>query len=60
MFGFFDAVQLYLQLSPNIIPHEFIQAIPYGMSVMVIAVSAKNVTSPQVLGESYSRVAGTR
>ena len=61
MFGLFDAVQLYLQLYPSIaIPTEFIQAIPYIASVIVMACSTKNVTCPQSLGESYSRVAGTR
>ena len=60
-FGFFEGLQLYLQLLPNIhIPYELVQAIPYVASVIVLASSAKNVTCPASLGVAYSKISGTK
>lgn len=60
-FGFFDAVQLYLQILPNSpVPPQFIQMIPYVASLIVLTLTVKNATGPAASGQSYSKIAGTR
>lgn len=42
-FGMFDAIQLYIQTIPgNPIPSQFVQMIPYVMSLLVLCVTMKN------------------
>jgi simple sugar transport system permease protein len=44
LFGFFDALQLYLQTIPqNPIPSEFIQMLPYLSILIILALSSKNL-----------------
>lgn len=60
-FGFFDAVQMYLQILPQSpIPPQFVQMIPYVASLIVLTMTVKNATGPAASGKSYSRIAGTR
>ncbi|MGN8939155.1 ABC transporter permease [Bittarella sp. HCP28S3_D9] len=60
-FGFFDAVQLYIQIIPNSpIPHEFVQMVPYVASLIVLALTIKGATGPAASGQPYSKISGTR
>jgi len=44
VFGFFDALQLYVQTIPsNPIPSEFIQMLPYVAIIIILAASSKNI-----------------
>lgn len=44
LFGFFDALQLYIQTIPsNPIPADFIQMIPYLSIIIILALSSKNI-----------------
>ncbi len=63
LFGFFDALQLYLQTIPsNPIPSDFIQMIPYVAIIVILAISSRNmkyfgVTSA---GEPYTKYVSKR
>lgn len=60
-FGFFDALQLYLQSMPGVpIPSQFIQMIPYLASLLVLTFTVKGATGPAASGRSYSVIAGTK
>ena len=60
-FGFFDALQLYLQILPNSpVPSQFVQMIPYAASLIMLTVTIKGATAPAASGKSYSVVAGTK
>lgn len=60
-FGFFDALQLYLQILPNSpVPSQFVQMIPYVASLIMLTVTIKGATAPAASGKSYSVVAGTK
>ncbi len=60
-FGFFDALQLYLQSIPNApIPSQFVQMIPYVASLLVLTFTMRNATGPAASGKSYSTIAGTK
>lgn len=44
LFGFFDALQLYIQTIPsNPIPADFVQMIPYLSIIFILSVSSKNI-----------------
>lgn len=57
-FGFFDALQLYVQTIPNNpIPSEFIQMIPYLASLVVLALSTnkKSTSGIAASGKPYTK-----
>lgn len=63
VFGFFDALQLYVQTLPNSpIPSQFIQMMPYLASLLIVAIGVgkRRATAPAALGKSYSAIAGTK
>ena len=64
LFGFFDALQLYIQTTNMPIPSQFVQMIPYLASLLVIIfASGKNSRRgqpPAALGQPYSKISGTR
>jgi simple sugar transport system permease protein len=64
IFGFFDALQLYVQTIPNSpVPSQFIQMVPYVASLVILVISSARkhgATAPAALGKSYSHIAGTR
>ncbi len=64
IFGFFDALQLYVQTIPNSpVPSQFIQMIPYVASllILVLGVGKKGGSkAPAALGKAYSIISGTK
>ncbi len=60
-FGFFDALQLHLQVSPDsVVPSHFIQMLPYLGALIVLTFTVKGATAPAASGKSYSSIAGTK
>lgn len=64
LFGFFDALQLYLQALPNsTIPSQFVQLLPYLASLIILIIGSSNKrrnNAPAAVGKPYSFVSGTR
>ncbi len=66
LFGFFDALQLYVQTMNIPVPSQFVQMLPYAASLLVIVISSgdklrnKRGTPPASLGKPYSKISGTR
>ncbi len=64
LFGFFDALQLYVQTTNAPIPSQFVQMIPYLASLLVIVFASgknsKRGQPPAALGQPYSKISGTR
>ncbi len=65
LFGFFDALQLYVQTTGLPIPSQFVQMIPYLASLLVIIFASGRRSSrrgqpPAALGQPYSKISGTR
>lgn len=65
LFGFFDALQMYVQTTHIAIPSQFIQMIPYLASLIVVAIASGNKNSkrgqpPAAAGRPYSKISGTR
>lgn len=60
LFGFFDALQLYIQTIPsNPIPSDFVQMIPYLSIIFILAVSSKNIKyfGVTAAGKPYTKYA---
>lgn len=56
LFGFFFSLQLRLQAIANIsIPYQFLQAMPYVMSLIVLASAHGKAVTPKALGEPYQK-----
>ncbi len=56
LFGYFSALQSQLQLFNTIdIPSEFIGMIPYGFTVIVLAVLGYSARSPAALGQPFEK-----
>lgn len=66
LFGFFDALQLYVQTTNMPIPSQFVQMIPYLASLLVIIFASgerknsRRGIPPAALGQPYSKISGTR
>ncbi len=65
LFGFFDALQLYIQTTNMPVPSQFVQMIPYLASLLVIVFASGKRSSrrgqpPAALGQPYSKISGTR
>lgn len=60
LFGFFDALQLYIQTIPsNPIPADFVQMIPYLSIIVILALSSKNIKyfGVTAAGKPYTKYA---
>jgi simple sugar transport system permease protein len=55
LFGGLDALQWRLQAEQIQIPHEFLLALPYVMTLVVLAVVGRNVSYPAALLKPYRR-----
>jgi simple sugar transport system permease protein len=55
LFGGLDALQWRLQAEQVQIPHEFLLALPYVLTVIVLAVVGRNVSYPAALLKPYRR-----
>lgn len=59
LFGFFDAVQGRLQgvkiFFMGVLPIQFTQLLPYGLTVLVLALFAGRMTPPKASGHPYHR-----
>jgi simple sugar transport system permease protein len=55
LFGGLDALQWRLQAEQIQIPHEFLLALPYIMTLVVLAVVGRNVSYPAALLKPYRR-----
>lgn len=54
MFGFFDALQMQLQLNSAVtISPELIQMIPYVAAIIIMAVQPQNIDAPRAIAEPY-------
>lgn len=61
LFGFFDALQIYLQTLPNFpIPHEFVVMIPYIATLLVLICFANEAKGPAANGKPYSKFLNLR
>lgn len=64
LFGFFDALQLYVQTLPSFpLPSQFIQMLPYVSSLIILIIGSspkRRSKAPAAAGEAYSFVSGTR
>lgn len=60
-FGFFDALQFYVQMLPNFpIPHEFISMLPYVASLIVLAGFVGKAEAPAAVGKPYSKYVNSK
>lgn len=53
LFGFFDALQVQIQLRISTIPPELIQIIPFVAGIAVLALSSEDASSPQAMTVPY-------
>lgn len=64
LFGFFDALQLYVQTMPSFpVPSQFIQMLPYAASLIILIIGSspkRRSKAPAAVGQAYSFVSGTR
>lgn len=64
LFGFFDALQLYVQTLPDFpVSSQLIQALPYVASLIILIIgssSEKRSKEPAAAGQAYSFISGTR
>lgn len=64
LFGFFDALQLYIQAQPEFpVPSQFVQLLPYLASLIILIAGSSNKrknNAPAAVGKPYSFVSGTR
>lgn len=56
LFGIADSVQLQLQASSVDIPYQLLVLLPYVLTILIMAISAKfNFVNPSVIGVPYTR-----
>jgi simple sugar transport system permease protein len=55
LFGFVEALQFRLQAEGVQIPHEVLLALPYIITILVLAVAGRNVSYPAALLKPYKR-----
>lgn len=54
MFGFFDALQLQLQINATLnMPPEIIQTIPYVVGIIALALDSNSVANPRAMRQPY-------
>lgn len=54
-FGAATALQFYLQALGAAIPYQFILMLPYGLTLLTLAVAGTRVLPPSTLGQAYKR-----
>ena len=55
LFGFFDALQLRLQVGTDLIPYQLFQMIPYVMTLVALTVFGSRIAGPKANGKPYYR-----
>ncbi len=55
LFGFFDALQLRLQVGTDLIPYQLFQMIPYVMTLVALTVFGSRISGPKSNGKPYFR-----
>ncbi len=55
LFGFFDALQLRLQVGTDLIPYQLFQMIPYVMTLVALTVFGSKIAGPKANGKPYYR-----
>jgi simple sugar transport system permease protein len=55
LFGFFDAMQLRLQVGTDLIPYQLFQMIPYVMTLVALTVFGSKIAGPKANGKPYFR-----
>lgn len=55
LFGFFDALQLRLQIGSNLIPYQLFQMIPYVMTLLALTLLGNKISGPKANCKPYFR-----
>lgn len=55
LFGFFDALQLRLQVGSNLIPYQLFQMIPYVMTLVALTILGNKIAGPKSNCKPYFR-----
>ena len=55
LFGFFDALQLRLQIGSNLIPYQLFQMIPYVMTLLALTILGNKISGPKANCKPYFR-----
>ena len=55
LFGFFDALQLRLQIGSNLIPYQLFQMIPYVMTLVALTILGNKIAGPKSNCKPYFR-----
>ena len=55
LFGFFDALQLRLQIGSNLIPYQLFQMIPYVMTLVALTLLGNKISGPKANCKPYYR-----
>ncbi len=55
LFGFFDALQLRLQIGTDLIPYQLFQMIPYVMTLIALTIFGSKIAGPKAKGKPYYR-----
>ncbi|MEN6418426.1 MAG: ABC transporter permease, partial [Clostridiaceae bacterium] len=55
LFGFFDALQLRLQVGTDLIPYQLFQMIPYVMTLVALTIFGSKIAGPKANGKPYYR-----
>ncbi|HWR18199.1 MAG TPA: ABC transporter permease [Clostridia bacterium] len=55
LFGFFDALQLRLQIGTDLIPYQLFQMIPYVMTLIALTLFGSKISGPKAKGKPYYR-----
>jgi len=55
LFGFFDALQLRLQVGTNLLPYQLFQMIPYVMTLIALTIFGSKIAGPKSKGKPYYR-----
>ncbi len=55
LFGFFDALQLRLQVGTDLIPYQLFQMIPYVMTLVALTIFGSRISGPKSNGKPYFR-----
>jgi len=54
-FGSIQALQIRLQIQSSAIPYQFLVALPYLITVLVLAVAGRNIRAPKALGVPFKK-----
>ncbi len=54
-FGAATALQFHLQALGSAIPYQFILMLPYGLTLLALALASTRISPPSALGQAYKR-----